>query len=136
MPTPSADAEKPAWLEAFRGGAPTFGSFRMAGLISDAFNLAAISMRLGGQRLVWDAAATRITNRPEANALLGREYRKGWELGAEDVRRRPPRRAPRRRLRVSHNCDTPLPFLMVISPNRTGRPPGHLRRFRRGFPAR
>ena len=80
--TPSADAEKPAWLEAFRGGAPTFGSFRLAGPISDAFNLAAISMRLGGQRLVWDAAAAKITNRPEANALLGREYRKGWELGA------------------------------------------------------
>ena len=74
------DAEKPVWLDHFQGGAPTFGSFAAAGPISDAFNLAAISLRLGGQRLLWDAAGARITNRPEANVLLGREYRKGWEL--------------------------------------------------------
>jgi hypothetical protein len=76
----SADHEKPVWLDAFRGGAPTFGSFTLAGPISDAFNLAAVSLRLGGQRLVWDAASATITNRPEAHTLLSREYRKGWEL--------------------------------------------------------
>ncbi len=76
----AGEQEKPVWLDAFRGGAATFGSFTLAGPISDAFNLAAVSLRLGGQRLVWDAASATITNRPEANALLGREYRKGWEL--------------------------------------------------------
>lgn len=54
----------------------------LASPISDAFNLAAVSLRLGGERLLWDAAAAKVTNRPEANALLTREYRKGWELGA------------------------------------------------------
>jgi len=43
-------------------------------------NLAAISLRLGGRRLLWDAAAAKITNVPEANALLTREYRPGWGL--------------------------------------------------------
>ena len=76
------DHEKPAWLDHFKGGAPTFGSFTLAAPISDAFNLAAVSLRLGGQRLAWDAAKAEITNRPEANALLRREYRKGWELPA------------------------------------------------------
>jgi hypothetical protein len=68
------------WLDHFRGGPPTFGSFTLAGPISDAVNLAAVSLRLGGKRLVWDAASAKITNLPEANRLLGREYRKGWEL--------------------------------------------------------
>ncbi len=76
----ASDDDRPVWLESFRGGAPTFGSFLLAGPISDAFNVAAVSLRLGGQRLVWDAASATITNRAEANALLSREYRKGWEL--------------------------------------------------------
>ncbi len=80
LPPQAADHDKPVWLDAFRGGPPTFGSFTLAGPISDAFNLAAVSLRLGGQRLVWDAAAARISNHAEANALLTREYRKGWEL--------------------------------------------------------
>jgi hypothetical protein len=80
--TPTNPDEKPAWIDHFRGGPPTWGSFTLAGPISDAFNLAAISLRLGGEPLLWDAAAATITNRPEANALLAREYRKGWELGA------------------------------------------------------
>jgi hypothetical protein len=39
-----------------------------------------VSLRLGGKRLLFDAAAGRITNLPDANRYLGREYRKGWEL--------------------------------------------------------
>jgi predicted dehydrogenase len=76
----SADDEKPVWLDHFRGGPPTSGSFELAGPISDAFNLAAVSLRLGGKRLAWDAANAKITNNEDANRLLGREYRKGWEL--------------------------------------------------------
>jgi len=68
------------WVKAFRGGAPTCGDFLKAGPISDAMNLAAVSLRLGGKRLLWDAAAMKITNRPEAEKYLTREYRKGWEI--------------------------------------------------------
>ena len=45
------------------------------GPICDAVNLASISLRLGGRRLLWDSAAAKITNVPEANKLLTREYR-------------------------------------------------------------
>ena len=69
-----------AWVRAFRGGEPTCGDFLLAGPISEAFNLGAISLRLGGKRLLWDAAAGKITNLPAANKCLTREYRKGWEL--------------------------------------------------------
>jgi predicted dehydrogenase len=69
-----------AWVQAFQGGEPTVGNFLLAGPISEAFNLGAISLRLGGKRLVWDSANMKITNPPEANAFLTRDYRPGWEI--------------------------------------------------------
>lgn len=69
-----------AWVAAFRGGEPTYGDFLLAGPISEAFSLGAISLRLGGKRLLWDAANMKVTNLPEANKYLTRECRKGWEL--------------------------------------------------------
>jgi hypothetical protein len=69
-----------SWIAAFKGGPSTYGDFRYAGPISDAFNLGAVSLRLGGRRLLFDSAAGRITNAPEANRLLTRDYRPGWEL--------------------------------------------------------
>jgi hypothetical protein len=71
------------WLEAFKGGKPSYGNFLLAGPISDAVNLASISLRMGGRRLLWDAANLKITNLPDANKYLVREYRKGWELNGE-----------------------------------------------------
>ena len=69
-----------AWVTAFKGGPASYGDFLLAGPISDAFNLASISLRLGGRRLLFDSAAAKITNVPEANKLLTREYRPGWEI--------------------------------------------------------
>src|SRR3989475_242268 len=69
-----------AWIAACKGGKPTYGDFLLAGPISDAFNLGAVSLRLGGRRLLFDAANAKVTNVPEANKFLTREYRKGWEL--------------------------------------------------------
>jgi predicted dehydrogenase len=73
-------ARNAAWIAAFKGGPASYGDFTLAGPISDAMNLAAISLRLGGRRLLWDTAGARITNIPEANRFLTREYRPGWEL--------------------------------------------------------
>jgi hypothetical protein len=75
--------DTPPWVAAFQGGEPTYGDFLLAGPISDAFNLAAISLRLGGQKLLWDSKNMKITNFPEANKYLVREYRTGWELKGE-----------------------------------------------------
>jgi hypothetical protein len=68
------------WVKAFQGGEPTSGSFLLAGPISEAMNLAAVSLRLGGKRLLWDSAKMKVTNLPEAEKYLTREYRKGWEI--------------------------------------------------------
>jgi hypothetical protein len=69
-----------AWVAAFKSGKPTYGDFLLAGPISDAFNLGAVSLRLGGRRLLFDSASMKVTNLSEANKYLIREYRKGWEL--------------------------------------------------------
>ena len=80
-PRPAGAGRRTAsWVAAFREGTSTYGDFLLAGPISDAFNLAAVSLRMGGKRLHFDAAGARITNVPEANKLLTREYRQGWEL--------------------------------------------------------
>jgi hypothetical protein len=68
------------WVAAIKGGKPTYGDFLLAGPISDAFNLGAVSLRLGGKRLQFDSANGKVTNVPEANKYLVREYRTGWEL--------------------------------------------------------
>lgn len=70
------------WVAACKGGPHTYGDFLLAGPISDAFNLGAISLRLGGRKLLFEADGPRITNLPEADKFLTREYRKGWELAA------------------------------------------------------
>jgi predicted dehydrogenase len=77
---PRVSPRDQVWIDAFKGGPRTYGDFQLAGPICDAVNLAAISLRLGGRRLLWDASAATITNVPEANAFLTREYRSGWAL--------------------------------------------------------
>lgn len=67
------------WLDAFRGGPPSPGDFLNAGPITEAVNLAGVAMRVGG-KIDYDCQNMKITNRPEANQYLCREYRKGWEL--------------------------------------------------------
>jgi GFO/IDH/MocA oxidoreductase family protein len=67
------------WAACCKGGKQSPGAFINAGAISEAVNLYAVALRTG-RRLVWDAAAGRITNAADANKYLQREYRKGWEL--------------------------------------------------------
>ncbi len=66
------------WIEACKGGAQSPGSFLNAGPISEAVNLYAVALRTR-KRLLYDAESLRITNVPEANRYLSRDYRKGWE---------------------------------------------------------
>jgi hypothetical protein len=66
------------WMAATRGGPQSPASFLNAGPISEAVNLYAIALRTG-RKLLYDSENRKITNVPEANKYLSREYRKGWE---------------------------------------------------------
>lgn len=67
------------WVQAVQGGPQSPGCFLNAGAISDAVNLGTVALR-AGKKVLFDSAAMKITNAPEANKFLRREYRQGWEL--------------------------------------------------------
>ncbi len=67
------------WIGAFRGGRPSRGSFPSVQHLAEATCLGNVAVRLN-TRLQWDHAEMKITNLPDANRYLRREYREGWEL--------------------------------------------------------
>jgi len=68
-----------SWLSACRGGEPSPGSFLNAAAITDTVNLGTVALR-AGRKVRFDSKNTKITNAPEANKYLYRDYRDGWEL--------------------------------------------------------
>jgi hypothetical protein len=67
------------WAEAIANDTESPGSFKYAGTVTEAINLAAVALR-AGKKVVYDSSAMKITNDEAANKYLTREYRKGWEL--------------------------------------------------------
>ena len=67
------------WIAACKTGSPTSSHFGYSGPLSEAVNLGVVAHR-SGARLEWDAENLKVTNSPEATALLRREYRSGWTL--------------------------------------------------------
>lgn len=67
------------WVQACQGGEPSPGSFLNAAAITDAVNLGTVALR-AGRKVVFDTESMKITNVPEANRYLVRDYRQGWEL--------------------------------------------------------
>jgi predicted dehydrogenase len=68
------------WLRACKTGSPTTCPFAYSGLLTEANHLGNVAYR-AGKRLEWDAKTMRTANVPGAEQFLGREYRKGWQLG-------------------------------------------------------
>jgi len=67
------------WINAFKSGTQSPGSFLNAGAVTETILLGAVALRTG-KKIMYDAENMKITNIPEANKYLYREYRKGWEL--------------------------------------------------------
>jgi predicted dehydrogenase len=78
-PAETVDRSQDDWIEAFRSGRESPGSFLKAGAVTETILLGAVALR-AGRRIVYDAENMRVTNIPEANTYLRREYRRGWEL--------------------------------------------------------
>ena len=67
------------WLHACKTGEPTTCNFDYAGWLTEANHLGNVAFRVGRQ-LNWDPTAMEVTNAPEAEPFLRREYRRGWKL--------------------------------------------------------
>jgi len=68
------------FVNAIKTGRKAGSDFSVSGVVTEAALLGSIAIRNPGIKLEWDAQAMRITNCPEANALVTPEYRKGYEL--------------------------------------------------------
>jgi hypothetical protein len=49
-------------------------------MLTEAVLLGNVAIRARGKTLEWDGPNLKVTNVPEANEFLRREYRKGWSL--------------------------------------------------------
>lgn len=87
------------WVDAILEGGKTTDSFSYAGWLSETVQLGNVATRMatrpadsrgrhnidpaaGATLLEWDGAGLKFTNKPEANPLLTKVYRKGWEVPA------------------------------------------------------
>jgi hypothetical protein len=68
------------FVNACLGGEPTASHFMQTGPMSEAIILGTVAVRVPDQVLEWDSKHMKITNHPEANRLLRRHYRQGWEV--------------------------------------------------------
>jgi len=67
------------YVEACLGGEKTESHFAQTGPMTEAILLGSIAIRCPDQDLAWDSAALRFPKNAEANRLLRRTYRAGWE---------------------------------------------------------
>ncbi|MCA9042088.1 MAG: Gfo/Idh/MocA family oxidoreductase [Planctomycetaceae bacterium] len=68
------------WVDACLNGGPTISSFSYGGPLTEALLLGVVANRFPGQVLKWDADQMQVTNLPEANELVRRNYREGFEV--------------------------------------------------------
>ena len=67
------------WLQAVKGSTPSPGNFIDAGPITDTVNLGTVALR-AGKKVIFDCENMKLTNAPEAEKYLYRQYRPGWQL--------------------------------------------------------
>ena len=77
LPRPIEELDQ--WIHACRGEQPSDASFENVYPFAETVCLGTVALRFD-KKLHWDSANMQFTNSPEANKLLRREYRKGWEL--------------------------------------------------------
>jgi predicted dehydrogenase len=72
---------KKEWLAACKANKPelALSNFDYSGLLTEAVLLGNVAI-LAGKKINWDGPNLKITNAPEAQKFLQREYRKGWTL--------------------------------------------------------
>jgi len=67
------------WARACKAGRKAGAAFEYAGPLTEICLLGNVAKRLD-TRIAWDAASLKVTNAPDAEALIRRPYRPGWTL--------------------------------------------------------
>ncbi|MCX6637239.1 MAG: hypothetical protein NT090_19460, partial [Acidobacteria bacterium] len=66
------------WIAACKGGPAPSANFEAQAPVTEAFLLGCIAQRMPSEKLVWDAAAMKITSSAAANQHVDPPYRAGW----------------------------------------------------------
>ena len=69
-----------AWVEAVLSNSKTTDSFEYAGPLSETVLLGNVATRVPGVLLEWDVEPMKFRNHPDAERLLTKTYREGWEI--------------------------------------------------------
>ena len=68
------------FIDAVRGEGKTSASFDYSGPLTESILLGGVASRFPETTLEWDAAALKFRNQPDADRLIRRTYRQGWEV--------------------------------------------------------
>jgi len=68
------------WVDACMGDGRTSANFSYAGRLTEALLLGVVANRFPETKLMWDAKKLHVTNLAEANKLLKRSYRDGFQV--------------------------------------------------------
>ncbi len=68
------------WIDGCKGKGKGPAAFENAKEVNETFNLGSVSLMSNGVKLLYNPQTRSITNHPEANKLLTRKVRKGWEM--------------------------------------------------------
>jgi predicted dehydrogenase len=76
---PRSPGHHQQWIEACKTGSSTGSDFQYAGPFTEIVLLGNVAYR-AGKSVTYDPESMRIVDAPDANPLLSKEYRKGWEV--------------------------------------------------------
>jgi predicted dehydrogenase len=80
MPSVKDDNHWHQFVEAVRGNGTTSTPFSYSGPLTESVLLGGVATHFPGQTLEWDAPQLKFKNVPDANRLIRRTYRQGWEV--------------------------------------------------------
>ena len=79
LPVVGGDNHYHQFVDAVLGTATTTAPFAYAGPLTEMVLLGCLATRFPDRPLKWDPKALKVTNVPEANQFVKRDYRDGWK---------------------------------------------------------
>ena len=77
---PRSPGHHAEWVKACKTGQAAGSNFDYAGPFTEVVLLGNIALRMMHKKLYYDGPNMKITNMPEANKYIHRQYRQGWTL--------------------------------------------------------
>lgn len=68
------------WVDAIKGGLAASSNFEYAARLTEITLLGVLSLRMGSQKINWDAENMKATGLSDADAVIQEPVRKGWEM--------------------------------------------------------